>query len=154
MTDTFVPYRDRPALDKGASIPWTDLESGMLFEPLAGAPSTRRVRGVPQFIWHGEFRTPSYMIGSEDATDGRPCGGVIGDGNELYVRHYDDDGRAVYRSSSEIVRGCPASEQIVGALRPLFEAKVAELLASPVDGHSYERRLRVARQNLTVLDER
>lgn len=155
MPETFIPYRDRPALDKGATIHWTDLESGMLFEPLAGAPTLRRVRGVPQFIWHGEHRSPSYMIGSEDEADGRPCGGVIGVGEEMYARHYLDDGRAVYRSSSSI--GFMSDDELIVKLRRYFEAKVNELEQQPPrnpNDDEYQRRLQIARTNLAKLDER
>jgi hypothetical protein len=52
MTDTnpepFVPYRERPPLDKGEIITWRELESGMLFEPgVLSDPRRRRVRGTP-----------------------------------------------------------------------------------------------------------
>jgi hypothetical protein len=101
MTETFTPYRDRPALDKGEIITWRELESGMLFEPMAGAPSLRRVRGTPREITSDSG--PAYMIGSEDL-DGCPKGGIIGtaDDAELgytgdrYRRRYLDDGRPVY----------------------------------------------------------
>jgi len=98
-TDAFVPYRARPALDKGETIDWSELESGMLFEPMAGAPSLRRVRGVPT-----AFGDDGYLVGSEDM-DGCPKGGIVGcaarlgdpeDTGDQYRRRYLDDGRPVY----------------------------------------------------------
>lgn len=153
MTDTFIPYRDRPALDKGKKISWVDLESGMLFQPLAGEPSLRRVRGVPQFIWWGEHRSPSYMIGSEDEVDGRPCGGVTGVVEEEYVRSYLADGRPVYTSNSYFSMD---DDEAIEKLRPLFAAKITETeaaLAADPDNTDLARRARIAKQNLTTLEE-
>lgn len=155
MPDTFIPYRDRPALDKGPRISWTDLESGMLFQPLAGTPSLRRVRGVPQFIWHGEYRSPSYMIGSEDEVDGRPCGGVIGCGDEFYKRSYLDDGRAVYTISDS--GSFSTDAETIARLRVEFTAKLAEAMAAVADqpnDPNLSRRLRIADVNLAKLDEK
>lgn len=153
MADTFIPYRNRPALDKGARISWTELESGMLFEPLAGEPNLRRVRGVPQFMWHGEHRSPSYLVGSEDEVDGRPCGGVIGCGDETYVRRYLDDGRPVYRSDSAFTLD---DDETVNRLRVEFAAQITELTAAvaaqPADD-VLAHRLRIAKSNLTHLVE-
>jgi hypothetical protein len=148
QVSTFIPYRDRPALDKGAQISWTELESGMLFEPLTGAPTLRRVRGIPQFIWYGEFRSPSYMIGSEDEMDGRPCGGVIGVGDEKYTRSYLPDGRPVYRSDAAFTLDDDAT---IERLRGEFTDLVAELRSDP---DASAERLRVAEANLARLDER
>jgi hypothetical protein len=148
VPETFTPYRDRPALDKGARISWTELESGMLFRPGAGEPNLRRVRGVPQFTWYGENRTPSFLIGSEDEVDGRPCGGVIGDGGEFYTRSYLDDGRAVYTSNMALGE---LTDEIIERLRTEFTAKLDTLRATPdVD----TRLLHIAEQNLAKLDER
>lgn len=144
MPETFTPYRDRPALDKGQRITWLDLESGMLFCPLAGPPAMRRVRGVPQFLWYGEFRSPAYMIGTEDAADGRPCGGVIGCTNEVYRREFLDDGRPVYMQAIEEL------DDSVEALRAMFTEKLAELRRAGAEG----RRLSIAETNLTKLEER
>jgi hypothetical protein len=103
-SDPFVPYRDRPALDKGERITWRDLESGMLFEPLAGTPSRRRVRGTP--IPSGK----GYVIGSEDL-DGTPKGGILGTDHDIYRRSYDDKGRAVYTLNlSATMDACHAAE--------------------------------------------
>lgn len=93
MPETFIPYRDRPALDKGQIITWRQLESGMLFEPLAGAPSRRRVRGTPT---ETSAEDRGYIIGSEDL-DGTPKGGIHGTNQDCYQRFYDDDDRPVYR---------------------------------------------------------
>lgn len=90
MNDAFVPYIDRPALDKGPVIGWRDLESGMLFEPGVSAPARRRVRGTPQPIDNG------YLIGSEDVTTGDPKGGIMGADTDVYDRVYDSEGHAVY----------------------------------------------------------
>ena len=145
MAETFIPYRDRPALDKGTRISWTELESGMLFEPLAGTPTLRRVRGIPAFFWHGEHRSPSYLVGSEDEADGRPCGGVIGCCDEFYRRRYLDDGRPVYRSESAIMN--EDDDKIIERLRGEFTAQVENLDAA-------DPRLAAAVTNLAKLDER
>jgi hypothetical protein len=96
MTDTnpepFVPYRERPPLDKGEIITWRELESGMLFEPgVLSDPRRRRVRGTPIPVEANE----SYIIGSEDL-DGTPKGGVEGCNDDFYRRTYDENGQAVY----------------------------------------------------------
>src|SRR4051812_14648753 len=88
----FVPYRDRPPLDKGQVITWRDLESGMLFEAgVLSDPRRRRVRGTPIPV----KENGSYLIGSEDL-DGTPKGGIEGTDTDTYRRIYDEDGRAVY----------------------------------------------------------
>jgi hypothetical protein len=148
VPETFTPYRDRPALDKGPRISWVDLESGMLFRPGAGEPSLRRVRGIPQFIWYGATKTPSFMIGSEDEVDGRPCGGVIGDGGEFYTRSYLDDGRAVYTSNIELGE---SNEEIIERLRTELTRHFDILRANP---DADARRLRIAEENLVKLKER
>jgi hypothetical protein len=154
VPETFTPYRDRPALDKGPLISWTDLESGMLFQPLAGAPTLRRVRGVPQFIWYGIPPSPSYMIGSEDEADGRPCGGVIGVGDEQYRRSYLPDGRAVYTSNAAFTLD---DEATIERLRTEFQAKIIETEAALAEfpgDFSLVRRAQIAQTNLTLLEER
>jgi hypothetical protein len=88
----FVPFRERPALDKGPMISWRDLESGMLFRPAAGAPTLRRVRGTPRHLESDR----GYLIGSEDEADGCPKGGIIGTDEDRYRREYLPDGRPVY----------------------------------------------------------
>lgn len=95
--EKFIPYRNRPALDKGRIISWRDLESGMLFEPLAGAPSRRRVRGTPIPV----PTNSTYIVGSEDL-GGVPKGGIVGNDTDRYMRSYDDDGRAVYTLMLEL----------------------------------------------------
>jgi hypothetical protein len=154
MPENFTPYKDRPALDKGPRISWTDLESGMLFQPGAGLPTLRRVRGVPNFIWHGDFHSPSYMIGTEDAADGRPCGGVIGCGDEFYIRGYLDDGRPFYTTASA---GSFATDaETIERLRIEFTAKLAEvqaLVAADPENLALSRRLRIADENLAKIDE-
>jgi hypothetical protein len=90
-TEPFIPYRDRPALDKGEIITWRDLESGMLFEPGVSTPTRRRVRGTPSPF----AANRSYLIGSEDL-DGTPKGGIEGTDQDCYRRFYDDDNRPVY----------------------------------------------------------
>lgn len=157
MADNFTPYRDRPALDKGAKISWTELESGMLFNPGVGAPSIRRVRGVPNFIWYGDRRSPSYMIGTEDAADGRPCGGVIGCADEFFIRTFLDDGRPFYRS--DFGSSFDSDEETIERLRVEFTAKLAEVEALAADVNldedlSLAQRLRIAKENLEKLDER
>lgn len=147
MPDTFIPYRDRPALDKGPKISWTELESGMLFEPLAGTPSLRRVRGFPQFIWEGEFHAPSFLIGSEDAKDGRPCGGVIACGAEFYVRRYLNDGRPVYTSSLDIG---VSNKDTIERLRKEFTKLIDELDRA---GDRESLRMSTARKSLRTLTE-
>lgn len=96
MTDTnpepFVPYRDRPPLDKGEIITWASLESGMLFEPGAlSDPRRRRVRGTPIRVEANR----SYIIGSEDL-DGTPKGGIEGCDTDMYRRTFDENGYPVY----------------------------------------------------------
>ena len=148
MTDTFVPYRELPALDKGPEIGWEDLESGMLFEPLAGSPNLRRVRGFPVFIWDGEFHAPAFLVGSEDAADGRPCGGVIGTAQERYVRRVLPDGRPVYRSTSDI--GVSHADTVERLTR-VFRARVDEL--DRTEGRDARSRLWAARQTLRTLTD-
>jgi hypothetical protein len=153
MSDTFIPYRERPALDKGPKISWTDLESGMLFQPGAGAPTLRRVRGIPQFIWW-ENRSPSYMIGSEDEVDGRPCGGVVGCGDDTYIRSYLPDGRPVYSCTSDFPY--LDDDAIAERLRSEFAAKIDETtaaLAESPDDQTLIHRARIAKDNLTKLTE-
>lgn len=90
--EPFVPYKDRPALDKGPVIVWRELESGMLFKPGISSPSIRRVRGTPMPV----HANGSYIIGSEDPANGRPCGGVEGTDSDIYDRSYLPDGRPLY----------------------------------------------------------
>lgn len=136
--EPFVPYKDRPALDKGPVIVWRELESGMLFKPGISSPSIRRVRGTPMPV----HANGSYIIGSEDPANGRPCGGVEGTDSDIYDRSYLPDGRPLYT-----VRGFYTHEadvltaehtvtdrltQLVAATRTAYDALI-EAEIDPVD---------------------
>jgi hypothetical protein len=94
------------------------------------------------------------MIGSEDEVDGRPCGGVIGCGDEHYKRSYLPDGRAVYTSNGAFYLD---DDQTIERLRTEFAAKIVETEAALAEfpgDLSLVRRAQIAKQNLTLLEER